>query len=55
MGYPTQAALGAIRLTLGRDTTAADVDWAAMVLKQVLERLMPQEKILTLSSLTPHL
>jgi cysteine desulfurase len=27
MGYPTQAALGAIRLTLGRDTTAADVDW----------------------------
>jgi cysteine desulfurase len=41
MGYPIHAALGAIRLTLGRDTTAADVDWTAMVLKQVLERLMP--------------
>jgi len=58
MGYPTQAALGAIRLTLGRETTAADVDWAAMVLKQVLERLMPKQKILTpLAShpLTPSL
>ncbi len=43
MGYPTQAALGAIRLTLGRDTTAADVDWAAMVLKQILERLILKE------------
>lgn len=41
MGYGTQEALGAIRLTLGRDTTAADVDWAALVLKQVLERLIP--------------
>lgn len=41
MGYLTQDALGAIRLTLGRDTTAADVDWAALVLKQVLERLIP--------------
>jgi cysteine desulfurase len=27
---------------LGRDTTQADVDWTAMVLKQVLERLMPE-------------
>lgn len=40
MGYHESTALGAIRLTLGRDTTEADVDWAAMVLKQVLERLM---------------
>ncbi|MBV8886505.1 MAG: cysteine desulfurase [Chroococcidiopsidaceae cyanobacterium CP_BM_RX_35] len=39
MGYPTQVATGAIRLTIGRDTTAADIDWVAMVLKQVLERL----------------
>lgn len=38
MGYGELDALGAIRLTLGRDTTVADVDWAAMVLKQVLER-----------------
>jgi cysteine desulfurase len=41
MGYSDAAALGGIRLTLGRDTTEADVDWAAMVLKQVLQRLMP--------------
>lgn len=41
MGYPESVALGAIRLTLGRDTTAADVDWVAMALKQVLQRLLP--------------
>jgi len=42
MGYSDSIALGGIRLTLGRDTTEADVDWTAMVLKQVLERLMPE-------------
>lgn len=42
MGYSPNAALGGIRLTLGRDTTAADIDWTAMVLKQVLERLRPE-------------
>lgn len=41
MGYSTPLALGAIRLTLGQETTAADVDWAAVVLKQILERLKP--------------
>ncbi len=39
MGYSNSAALGAIRMTLGRDTITDDVDWVAMVLKQVLERL----------------
>ena len=39
MGYHESAALGAMRLSLGRDTTTADVDWTAMVLKQVLQRL----------------
>ncbi|MBX9257707.1 cysteine desulfurase [Desmonostoc muscorum CCALA 125] len=39
MGYSEKAALGGIRITLGRDTTEADIDWTAMVLKQVLERL----------------
>ncbi len=39
MGYPEKAALGGIRMTLGRDTTAADIDWTAIVLKQVLQRL----------------
>lgn len=42
MGYGDSIALGGIRLTLGRETTQADVDWTAMVLKQVLERLMPK-------------
>ncbi|MBV9388593.1 MAG: cysteine desulfurase [Chroococcidiopsidaceae cyanobacterium CP_BM_ER_R8_30] len=51
MGYPSQVATGAIRLTLGRDTTAADVDWVAMVLKQILARLDENR----ISSLTPYL
>lgn len=42
MGYSDLVALGGIRLTVGRETTEADVDWTAMVLKQVLERLMPE-------------
>ncbi|MDF5734018.1 MAG: cysteine desulfurase family protein [Rhizonema sp. PD38] len=45
MGYSEKAALGAIRMTLGRDTTEADVNWTAMVLKQVLERLTPVELV----------
>jgi cysteine desulfurase len=39
MGYSEKAALGGIRLTLGRETTAADIDWTAIVVKQVLQRL----------------
>jgi cysteine desulfurase len=42
MGYSDAVALGSIRLTLGRDTTEADVDWTGMVLQQVLDRLMPK-------------
>jgi cysteine desulfurase len=38
MGLSDSAALRGIRLTLGRETTAADVDWTAMVLKQLLDR-----------------
>ena len=40
MGYSDRAAKAGIRLTLGRATTEADIDWTALVLKQVLERLM---------------
>lgn len=47
MGYSDPAALAGIRLTLGRDTTEADVDWTVMVLKQILERLMPQPTLST--------
>ncbi len=41
MGYSDREALGAIRLTLGRDTTEADVDWVTMVIQQILIRLLP--------------
>jgi cysteine desulfurase len=41
MGYDQASAKRGIRLTVGKDTTVADIDWTAMVLKQVLGRLMP--------------
>jgi cysteine desulfurase len=41
MGYGDRLAKGGIRLTLGRQTTEADVDWTALVLKQILERTAP--------------
>jgi cysteine desulfurase len=41
MGYGDRAAKSGIRMTLGRQTTEADIDWAAIVLKQILERLAP--------------
>jgi len=41
MGYSPADALRGIRFTLGRETTEADIDWTAMVVKQVLARLMP--------------
>ncbi|MFN4065672.1 MAG: cysteine desulfurase family protein [Thermosynechococcus sp.] len=36
MGYDPETAKAGIRITLGRQTTAADVDWLAMVLRQYL-------------------
>lgn len=41
MGYSDRIAKSGIRLTLGRDTTEADIEWTAMVLKQILERVTP--------------
>ncbi|VEP14725.1 Cysteine desulfurase IscS [Hyella patelloides LEGE 07179] len=41
MGYNSNAAKRGIRLTLGKDTTQEDIDWTAMVLKQILVRLLP--------------
>jgi len=38
IGYSDQAAKTGIRITLGRHTIEADVDWSAMVLKQILSR-----------------
>ena len=41
MGYSDQQAVTGIRLTLGKQTTVADVDWTTMVLEQLLVRLLP--------------
>lgn len=41
MGYNPASAKRGIRLTLGKDTTKADIDWTAIVLKQVICRLLP--------------
>jgi cysteine desulfurase len=41
MGVSDRAAKGGIRLTLGRQTTETDIDWTAVVLKQILQRLTP--------------
>ncbi|MGA7936272.1 MAG: cysteine desulfurase family protein [Kovacikia sp.] len=42
MGYGDRVAKSGIRLTIGCDTTEADIDWTAMVLKQILNRLAPE-------------
>ena len=42
MGYRDRAAKAGIRFTLGHDTTTADIDWTALVLQQVLQRLFQQ-------------
>jgi cysteine desulfurase len=39
MGYDPAEATAALRLSLGHSTTEADIDWTALVLAQVLERL----------------
>lgn len=44
MGYDDRTAKAGIRLTLGRDTTLEDIDWTAIVLKQVLQRVMPRSQ-----------
>ncbi|MDJ0555921.1 MAG: cysteine desulfurase family protein [Microcoleaceae cyanobacterium MO_207.B10] len=45
MGYEEVFATGGIRLTLGRETTEADIEWTAMVLKQILARFMPKKLV----------
>ncbi|MFB2937363.1 cysteine desulfurase family protein [Aerosakkonemataceae cyanobacterium BLCC-F154] len=42
MGYSNKLAKAGIRLTMGRYTTEEDVDWTAMVLQQILQRLTPE-------------
>ncbi|MGB3264379.1 MAG: cysteine desulfurase family protein [Microcoleus sp.] len=42
MGYSENDAVCGIRLTLGRETTEADIDWTVIAIEQILERLMPK-------------
>lgn len=41
MGYSDTTAKSGIRLTLGRHTTTADIDWSAIALQQILARNRP--------------
>ena len=45
MGYGDRDALAGIRLSLGRQTTEADIDWTAMVLRQILTRLAARQSL----------
>ncbi|MDR9404673.1 MAG: aminotransferase class V-fold PLP-dependent enzyme, partial [Halothece sp. Uz-M2-17] len=45
MGYSQEMAVAGIRLTLGRSSTAADIQWTALVLKQVLQRLIEESNL----------
>ncbi len=49
MGYDPDTAKAGIRITLGRETTAADVDWLAMVLRQYLADAIAPPVSLSLS------
>ncbi len=51
MGYSDQQALTGIRLTLGKHTTSADIDWTTTVLHQLLTRLLAPT---TMSAAVPH-
>jgi cysteine desulfurase len=42
MGYTNTQAIGGIRMTLGQHTTTADIDWTAMALGQIIDRLTPE-------------
>ncbi len=41
MGFDPVTAVGGIRITLGRLTTTADIDWTAMALGQILDAASP--------------
>jgi len=39
LGYPEEEARGSLRITLGRTTTDAEVQQAASIIPQVIERI----------------
>jgi cysteine desulfurase len=42
MGYEPTLAKSSLRITLGQPTTAADIDWAAVALRQIMARLLTE-------------
>ncbi|MEL6222239.1 MAG: cysteine desulfurase family protein [Cyanobacteria bacterium J06627_8] len=46
MGYGDRQAKSGIRMTLGKHTAEADIDWTAIALKQIVERLSPESVLL---------
>ena len=49
MGYDDAIAKTGIRLTLGKYTTEADIEWSAMVLKQIRARTLHKSKVSAVS------
>ncbi|ESA36287.1 cysteine desulfurase [Leptolyngbya sp. Heron Island J] len=49
MGFSDREAQTGIRLTLGHQTTAADVDWTAIVLRQIVDREMASQPVMARS------
>jgi cysteine desulfurase len=47
MGYSDRHAKAGIRLTLGKQTTEADIDWTAIALRQIVGRLTPSPTLLS--------
>lgn len=45
MGYSEKIALSGLRITLGRSTAPEDMEWTAMVFKQVLQRLIQESSL----------
>ena len=41
MGYPSSTAKGGIRFTLGKQTADVDIDWTALAMRQILDRIKP--------------
>jgi cysteine desulfurase len=46
MGYEPHLAQAGLRITLGRQTTQADIEWTAIALRQIIGRLVPKPVVL---------
>lgn len=46
MGYEVHLVQSGVRITLGRQTTESDVDWATFALRQIVDRLLPRAAVL---------